>query len=86
MPYMIDGSDESEDVLPDRVRFGDWRHHEMLQPVVTNWDCILPAGSVRKLLTGFRPRDMDDRWFVTADGPDENGDAVVHCVRSCKHS
>lgn len=35
-----------------------------------------------KLLDGFQPRDMDDKWFVYSDGPDEENIVRVNFFRS----
>jgi len=34
------------------------------------------------LLQGFKPREMEDKWFVYADGPDDDGLATMHFHRS----
>lgn len=34
------------------------------------------------MLQGYAPQDMDDRWMCNTDGPDSQGDVVVHFYRS----
>jgi hypothetical protein len=34
------------------------------------------------LLNGFQPTAMEDKWFVYADGPDAQGNAILHMYRS----
>ena len=35
-----------------------------------------------KLLLGFKPMQMEEKWFVYTDSPDAEGNAVVHMFRS----
>ncbi|KAI1170768.1 hypothetical protein F4777DRAFT_567898 [Nemania sp. FL0916] len=51
-------------------------------PKASPWVVPLPAGAVRKLLLGFQPSSMDDRYFVYTDGPNSDGEIVVHVHRS----
>lgn len=48
------------------------------KPIVSPWEATISQNDIPKLLNGFKPADMDDKWIVYADGPDEKGDAVVH--------
>ncbi|KAI1735357.1 hypothetical protein F4680DRAFT_435637 [Xylaria scruposa] len=52
------------------------------RPHSSPWVVPLPEGAVSKLLLGFRGSSMDDRYFVYADGPSGDGEAVVHIHRS----
>ena len=52
------------------------------KPETATWDAHLLASEVPTLLSGFRPRQMEDKWVVYADGPDAQGIAVVHMHRS----
>ncbi|KAJ6442639.1 endoplasmic oxidoreductin 1 precursor [Purpureocillium lavendulum] len=53
-----------------------------VQPITTPWSVALPPGSLPKLLMGFRAEIMDHKWHVYADGPDADGFADVHFLRS----
>jgi hypothetical protein len=46
------------------------------------WDHAIPHGELPKLLNGFIPQEMEDKWFVYADGPDAHGNAALHFYRS----
>ncbi|TRX88296.1 hypothetical protein FHL15_010800 [Xylaria flabelliformis] len=52
------------------------------RPQSSPWVVPLPEGAVSKLLLGFRGSSQDDRYFVYADGPSGDGEAVVHIHRS----
>jgi len=51
-------------------------------PITSTWDQIIPWAEVPKLLNGFRPMAMEDKWYVYAEGPDARGHAIVHLSRS----
>ncbi|KAF4626584.1 hypothetical protein G7Y89_g11578 [Cudoniella acicularis] len=53
-----------------------------LIPVVSTWGVPVPRAEFSKLINGFLPSSMDNKWFVYADGPDARGNAVVYMVRS----
>lgn len=65
-----------------RVKRGDWKVESFSKPIITPWELSLPDDSVNKLLAGFLPKNMDDKWFVYTEGPDTEGNAVVHIIRS----
>jgi hypothetical protein len=56
--------------------------HSLSKPVVTPWYQVLPRSAIPKLLKGRHPVDMDDKWVITADAPDEHGYMTVHMIRS----
>jgi hypothetical protein len=66
----------------ERVLESACRHSAFRQPVRTAWVVPVAWTLVPKLLNGFNPVNMEDKWFVYADGPDVNGKVVVHFVRS----
>ncbi|KAL2846857.1 hypothetical protein BJY01DRAFT_213091 [Aspergillus pseudoustus] len=70
------------DKLVRRVGPTEWDHEPFVTPVTSPWDLDIPESEIPKLLNGFRPQDMDDKWFVYADGPDAAGDASLHLFRS----
>ncbi|KAM7194171.1 hypothetical protein V8F20_008091 [Naviculisporaceae sp. PSN 640] len=77
---------------PNRVLASAWKHHPFQKPATAPWDKPIPRGvtMLTKLLHGFCPETMEDRWFVYADydetDADENAnDALlvrIHIYRS----
>jgi hypothetical protein len=51
-------------------------------PVTSTCNIPIPHTDLPKLINGFVPREMEDKWFIYADGPDTQGIAVVHMFRS----
>ncbi|KAI1264520.1 hypothetical protein F5Y18DRAFT_428149 [Xylariaceae sp. FL1019] len=67
----------------DRVKPYDEQSLETIQkPKTAGWDASIPASQLIRLLNGFSPSQMEDKWFVYAEGPDERGEVVVHMHRS----
>ncbi|KAK0657956.1 hypothetical protein B0T16DRAFT_70487 [Cercophora newfieldiana] len=66
----------------------DWkRRASFIDPVTVDWRIPLPTmHTSMRLLHGYRPQTMDDRWFIYADGPVVSSegclDAKVHIHRS----
>jgi hypothetical protein len=52
------------------------------KPVTSIWDQVIPRNDLPKLLNGFVPTAMEDKWFVYAEGPDAQGNALLHMHRS----
>jgi hypothetical protein len=46
------------------------------------WDVFLTPEQVYKLVMGFSPEQMEDKWFVYSEGPDNSGKLKVHFHRS----
>lgn len=46
------------------------------------WNVFLTPEQVHSLVTGFKPREMEDKWFVYSEGPDNSGKLKVHFHRS----
>lgn len=46
------------------------------------WNVILAPEQAYSLVTGFRPRETDDKWFIYSEGPDHSGKLKVHFHRS----
>lgn len=78
--YGAPSTPPTERVLKDD--FGAARAGPLLKPKTAAWDKFVPASEVQKILNGFMPRDMDDKWFVYTDGPDEHGRSIIHFYRS----
>ncbi|RYO88117.1 hypothetical protein DL764_008768 [Monosporascus ibericus] len=54
----------------------------MRNPVTALWNLGVSRNDFDKLLQGFQPAVMEDRWMCRADAPDARGDIVVHVHRS----
>lgn len=65
-----------------RVQSPEWKTSSFETPVTSTWNISIPRTEVPKLINGFLPRAMEDKWVVYADGPDAQGNAVVHMFRS----
>ncbi|KAI9148899.1 hypothetical protein HJFPF1_10942 [Paramyrothecium foliicola] len=52
------------------------------KPKSAPWTVSISQDDLKKLIRGFSPRDMDDKWLVHAVGPDHRGDYVVSFIRS----
>ena len=66
-----------------RVQSKDWSEASSFEiPVTSAWDVPIPCTELSKLINGFQPRAMEDKWFVYVDGSDAQGNAVVHMFRS----
>ncbi|KAH8896839.1 hypothetical protein GQ53DRAFT_743383 [Thozetella sp. PMI_491] len=52
------------------------------KPITSQWDVSVPHSELEKLLNGFAPREMEDKWLICAEGPDTQGDASVRMYRS----
>lgn len=46
------------------------------------WNLHLSSHDVSQMLKGFMPQEMEQRWACNTDGPDSQGDIVVHFCRS----
>ncbi|KAM3087027.1 hypothetical protein ACMFMF_000959 [Clarireedia jacksonii] len=51
-------------------------------PVTAQWGYPLTHSDYNKMLKGFTPRDMDDKWVVATDTPDAQGNTIVRICRS----
>ena len=46
------------------------------------WDVFLTPEQVFSLVMGFKPSQMEDKWFIYSEGPDNSGKLKVHFHRS----
>jgi hypothetical protein len=65
-----------------RVRASAWKTKPFKKAERAPWRVPVPADKLGTLLHGFRPEEMEDKWFVYADGPDAAGRAKLHMHRS----
>jgi hypothetical protein len=65
-----------------RVTAAGWEIVPFETPITSAWGIKVPHTELRKLLNGFSPRAMEDKWFLYADGPDAQGNVVLHMFRS----
>ena len=66
----------------DRVKASDRTTSPINAPVTSSWNQVVPRSQLPKLLNGFKPSAMEDKWFVYVEGPDRHGMAMVHMARS----
>jgi hypothetical protein len=57
-------------------------HRPFKEPVQLPWKIDLGQADLARLLHGFTPDIMEDKWFIYAEGPDSTGAARVHFLRS----
>lgn len=67
---------------PTPVTGVTWKTHAMKNPATAIWNLGISSSEAAKLLQGFQPAAMEDRWMCRADGPDVHGNIVVHIYRS----
>ncbi|CRK25890.1 hypothetical protein BN1723_015857 [Verticillium longisporum] len=80
---MIAPSDITFPGIPARRVTGDlWNTSPMQNPIVSSWNLDISMSDVTKLLGGFQPVEMEDRWMSRAEGPNHNGCFVVYVYRS----
>jgi hypothetical protein len=65
-----------------RIQPSERRVQPFQKPLTSPWDIKVPVTDLNKLLNGFIPRQMEDKWFMYADGPDAEGCAMLHMFRS----
>ncbi|KAK6083235.1 hypothetical protein SCUP515_01977 [Seiridium cupressi] len=54
----------------------------MKAPLTAPWGLPISDAGVEKLKVGFKSRDMDDKWDMLIEDPDENGNMSLHILRS----
>jgi hypothetical protein len=55
---------------------------EFSKPRSAPWVVEISPNDLKKLIKGFSPRDMDDKWAIQTEGPNRRGDYMVHFRRS----
>jgi hypothetical protein len=71
------------DGLPsERVTTGHWTSRPFTAPLTSAWDVPIEPEHLRKLIIGFQPQVMEDKWFIYSEGPDAEGRLFVNMHRS----
>lgn len=65
-----------------RTTAGAWKKDPFEQQATASWDQAIPSSVLPKLLLGFHPEAMEDKWFVYTDRPDAGGTGAIHLHRS----
>ena len=65
-----------------RVTSSDKTTKPFEKPATAAWDQPIPHSELPRLTLGFLPGAMEDKWFVYADGPDPQGNGILHMHRS----
>ena len=65
-----------------RVSATDWKTKPFQKSETAKWNQTIPSQDLPNLLNGFKPQQMEDKWFVYAEGPDAYGVATLHFHRS----
>ncbi|KAI1339134.1 hypothetical protein F5Y15DRAFT_94985 [Xylariaceae sp. FL0016] len=58
------------------------RRIPIARPATASWGQPITRADFKRLQEGFQPRDMDDKWVCSVDGPTREGKLVVHFCRS----
>lgn len=65
-----------------RATAAGWKRTPMQKPVGAPWHVALSPSDLAKLMHGFIPREMEDKWFCYAGDPDAEGNLFVRLCRS----
>jgi hypothetical protein len=69
--------------ITTRVTKFSWQKNlPFVKPVKVAWKIPLSEHALLRLLYGYKPLEMSDKWFVYADGPDATGKVVINFIRS----
>lgn len=70
---------------PEPVKASDWEVKPFREPTSAPWDVPLSRSTVNRLLLGFMPQEMEDKWFIYTTAPttsSSDGTGVLHLIRS----
>lgn len=59
-----------------------WATEPIRNPVSASWDLAISHTDAKKLVDGFVPKAMEDKWLCYSDTPDAQGNTIVHMCRS----
>lgn len=54
----------------------------MKKPLTAPWGLPISDADLEKLKFGLQSRNMDDKWNILIEDPDENGNISIHILRS----
>ncbi|RSL47256.1 hypothetical protein CEP54_013495 [Fusarium duplospermum] len=77
LDHEVDNSPEDPE---ERVTIRNMRRIE--KPKSMPWKARLSGSDMTKLLKGFQPSEMEQKWVIAASGPDDKGIIDVHLCRS----
>ncbi|KAF9731659.1 hypothetical protein PMIN06_012141 [Paraphaeosphaeria minitans] len=60
-------------------------YHHIRDLATAEWGLTIKHTDYEKLLGGFKPRSMDDKWLCISDAPDARGNMTIHWYRSWGH-
>lgn len=70
--YGQPGSPSDHRILPD-----EWGTDEFVSPEKTPWSLTISASQLCGLVNGFKPREMEDKWFICSEGVVEEGQVLL---------
>ncbi|KAK3177301.1 hypothetical protein K4F52_009911 [Lecanicillium sp. MT-2017a] len=71
-----------ERIAPDRLKPDSTSLHRFSKPKSAPWTASLSGNDTFKLLKGYKPESMDDRWEIYTEGPNDKGHVTVRIYRS----
>jgi hypothetical protein len=61
-----------------RALSSSWSSNEFMKPEAAPWSLHVSSSDLARLINGCVPEDMSNKFFIYADGPDVDGNIVVH--------
>lgn len=65
-----------------RATAESWEWKPIQKPASAPWHVTLSPPDLDKIMHGFVPQQMEDKWFCFADGPDADGNVLFRLCRS----
>jgi hypothetical protein len=66
-----------------RATLSSWkRRMPFVKPITIEWKVQLSEHHLLRLLYGYEPLEMPDKWFIYADGPNRAGNIIINFIRS----
>lgn len=59
-----------------------WDTIPIPKPVTAPWNLCISQTDSKKMIDGFIPETMEDRWLFYSDAPDPQGLILIHLCRS----
>lgn len=64
------------------MSYAEYKKVPMEEPLIASWGLALHPLDVTRLKAGFVSQDMDDKWDIIVEDPDEKNGISVHFMRS----